>query len=559
MFKRCTALASALISIACLCAGVAGAAPFDPKGMSLTSSMGFFRIVVSPKFAPYFDNLLVGYPQYWDPLTLTMTSPVLIDPTTKIQRSAPFLESAEPVGGVPCGDDPLVLPLDDNTVKDGDFTLTPPAYETIAGTTEVHTNLYKMDMLPMRCHPAVAASKGLPQTMADHCAYVGPVEVKAGLATAGGHLCPGEVESWGSGGFPALSFFDVFVEVTIPGAPILNLYNKWPDDPLLVANNNLTSFPPQVVYIHENSTAVPIRIHGSGSFVVGLNTTNYVDGELVGWLTLSGHGTGLDCTDINACENFYNRVVASARELTLPKAPGTPLAGCQTFVVNLPEAPEGAGEFTRVPAPTQIEPGFIVLLDDLLGLSNADSLHWSDVVVIHKASGTTAQSIDLVSDGDGAVPGIHSINLLAAGVTMSDVVGGNTVYLREATYPTTYTAGDPACVAVTYNVFSDLSEVGVPSGAPHREFAIAALIPNPTTGATRVDWSLSSAGRAKVEIFGVAGERVRTLHDGPSTAGAHSEVWDGRADDGRLLPSGTYYVKLAFHNQTVTRKLLLVR
>ena len=81
--------------------------------------------------------------------------------------------------------------------------------------------------------------------------------------------------------FPAQSFFDVFVDVDIPGwresfPGATNLYNTLP---LVIQNTNLTSFPPQVVYIHGMSTAVPIRF-GSGPYA----------GQIFGLLTLAGHG-----------------------------------------------------------------------------------------------------------------------------------------------------------------------------------------------------------------------------------------------------------------------------
>jgi hypothetical protein len=96
------------------------------------------------------------------------------------------------------------------------------------------------------------------------------------------------------GGFPAESFFDVYVEVDLPpcgaafpGATVYNPQNV----PLLVFAPNITSLPPRVVYIHGNSTAVPVLFLGNDPG--GL----FNDGDLFGYLILAGHGMDMGLGD----------------------------------------------------------------------------------------------------------------------------------------------------------------------------------------------------------------------------------------------------------------------
>ena len=62
-----------------------------------------------------------------------------------------------------------------------------------------------------------------------------------------------------------------------------------------------------------------------------------------------------------------------------------------------------------------------------------------------------------------------------------------------------------------------------------------------------------------LEVYTLAGERIRTLLTGPVDAGVHSVTWDGLADNGRQAPTGAYFVKLGWENKTVNRKILLFR
>ena len=73
------------------------------------------------------------------------------------------------------------------------------------------------------------------------------------------------------------------------GFPGGTLYNR-NTDPLLIVNDNLLSFPPEVVYVHANTNAVPVRFLNDNP---GFWSAN----DLFGWLVLAGHAVGFDCGD----------------------------------------------------------------------------------------------------------------------------------------------------------------------------------------------------------------------------------------------------------------------
>jgi ligand-binding sensor domain-containing protein len=85
--------------------------------------------------------------------------------------------------------------------------------------------------------------------------------------------------------------------------------------------------------------------------------------------------------------------------------------------------------------------------------------------------------------------------------------------------------------------------------------------PNPfRAGAgTSLDFVLPSAGRvASVDIFDVAGRRVRTLTGGPQAADRGRVHWDGAGGNGESLPAGIYLARLATGDGVRTLKLVLV-
>ena len=83
--------------------------------------------------------------------------------------------------------------------------------------------------------------------------------------------------------------------------------------------------------------------------------------------------------------------------------------------------------------------------------------------------------------------------------------------------------------------------------------------PNPTTGRAAIEYAVQHAGRVTISVYDVGGRRVRTVVRSSVGPGAHSTWWDLRADDGRLLGSGLYFIRLTADERTVVTRLALVR
>jgi hypothetical protein len=83
--------------------------------------------------------------------------------------------------------------------------------------------------------------------------------------------------------------------------------------------------------------------------------------------------------------------------------------------------------------------------------------------------------------------------------------------------------------------------------------------PNPFSTETTFDLTLEHESSVSVDVFDVAGRRVRSMDLGQMGAGASRLQFDGRDDGSRALPSGVYFLRLRADGETVTRKMVLAR
>jgi hypothetical protein len=86
------------------------------------------------------------------------------------------------------------------------------------------------------------------------------------------------------------------------------------------------------------------------------------------------------------------------------------------------------------------------------------------------------------------------------------------------------------------------------------EFRLKQNYPNPFNPSTSIEFVLSKAGRATLDIYNVVGQKVATLVDGKMVAGDHEIVWDAST-----FASGIYFYKLNFEGSSQTKKMMLIK
>jgi hypothetical protein len=88
---------------------------------------------------------------------------------------------------------------------------------------------------------------------------------------------------------------------------------------------------------------------------------------------------------------------------------------------------------------------------------------------------------------------------------------------------------------------------------------LEAVAPNPFRDRTRVHYSLATRDPVRVVVLDLAGRAVRTLVNGPQSAGRYAADWSGDDDLGRKLANGVYFCKFTAGDHQEVRKLLLTR
>ena len=117
--------------------------------------------------------------------------------------------------------------------------------------------------------------------------------------------------------------------------------------------------------------------------------------------------------------------------------------------------------------------------------------------------------------------------------------------------------GSPA-VSVIAGTLKIRSGVGVDDAVSG--LMLGAPMPNPSRTQALLAFSAPGADdRARLEVFGLDGRRVRTLFAGNASPGRHELRWDLRDADARPVSSGIYVVRLTYREHTLTRRLAVMR
>ena len=81
-------------------------------------------------------------------------------------------------------------------------------------------------------------------------------------------------------------------------------------------------------------------------------------------------------------------------------------------------------------------------------------------------------------------------------------------------------------------------------GARPAEFSLSQNTPNPFNAATTISFSLPQDAHVALELYNVAGQKVRTLLRGEVASGQTRLTWDGKDDVGQAVAGGVYFYRL---------------
>ena len=91
-------------------------------------------------------------------------------------------------------------------------------------------------------------------------------------------------------------------------------------------------------------------------------------------------------------------------------------------------------------------------------------------------------------------------------------------------------------------------------------YSLSQNVPNPFNARTTIRVDLPEAGKVRLCIYNLCGQRIHTLVDGHRSAGTHSVIWNGRDSAGRDVASGVYLVRLKVEGAVAQiRRMVLLR
>jgi len=115
------------------------------------------------------------------------------------------------------------------------------------------------------------------------------------------------------------------------------------------------------------------------------------------------------------------------------------------------------------------------------------------------------------------------------------------------------------------SVFDLTYKPATPSGADDNgygspmTFRLGNNYPNPFNPSTTIDYDLAISSHVTIDIFNVAGQKIRTLVDEHKAPGSHSVVWNGIDDAGGEVASGVYLYRLQVGEYLKTKQMMLVK
>ena len=125
------------------------------------------------------------------------------------------------------------------------------------------------------------------------------------------------------------------------------------------------------------------------------------------------------------------------------------------------------------------------------------------------------------------------------------------------------TPTQPQAIQVQLSAPSSVTVIDNPlnPGVP-KAYALEQNYPNPFNPTTVIPFTIAGNqwSRVRLEVFNILGQKVRTLFDGVVQGGHYTFTWDGRDQNGQLLPSGIYFYRLIVNEKPVqTRRMVFMK
>jgi hypothetical protein len=97
------------------------------------------------------------------------------------------------------------------------------------------------------------------------------------------------------------------------------------------------------------------------------------------------------------------------------------------------------------------------------------------------------------------------------------------------------------------------------SFADNQSFVLGQNYPNPFNPSTQITYRLNKSSQVKLSVYDVTGREVRCLVDQYQASGDYRVEWNSSASNNMKLASGMYFARLSVDNQSMTRKMVMMK
>lgn len=87
----------------------------------------------------------------------------------------------------------------------------------------------------------------------------------------------------------------------------------------------------------------------------------------------------------------------------------------------------------------------------------------------------------------------------------------------------------------------------------------ASNYPNPFNPTTIISYDLPNDGKIELSIYNIRGQHVKTLISGKQIAGSYEVIWNGKDNNQKSVSSGLYFYKLSTRDETIMKKILMLK
>ena len=91
------------------------------------------------------------------------------------------------------------------------------------------------------------------------------------------------------------------------------------------------------------------------------------------------------------------------------------------------------------------------------------------------------------------------------------------------------------------------------------EFRLYQNYPNPFNPVTTISYDLPEDGFVELSVYNMRGEKVTTLLKSNQEAGSYKVNWDGRNENGEIVSSGIYFLRIVSGSYSKTNKMIFIR